>query len=79
MTMGHVVGERTTGQNSRGIDGIYIVVRGLAMQELVDVVAMAKSISGRRDMTSQARALNKLSKGGSMPNHGIWFHRIFGM
>ena len=74
MTMWHVVSKRTAGQNSRGIDGIYVVVRDLAMQKLIDVVAVAKSISSRRDVTCQARTLNELSKSGSMPNHEIWFH-----
>ena len=58
MSLGHVVDEGTTGQNSRGIDGIDIVVWDLAMQKLVDVVAMAKSCtehkqSAGRDQSSQ--------------------------
>ncbi len=79
MSHGQVVGQRTTRQNSRGIDGFNLVVRGLAMQELVDVVAMAKSISSWRDVTSQARALHKLSKSSSVPNHKVWLHSIFRM
>ena len=79
MSLGHVVGKRTAGQNSRGIDGIDIVVWDLAVQKLVDVVAMAESISSRGDMTNQTGTLNKLSKGSGMPDHKVWLNRIFRM
>ena len=77
--MRHIISERTARQNSRWIDRNNIVIRDLALQKLIDMIAMAESISSRRDMTSQARTLNKLSKSGSVPNHKIWFDSIFRM
>jgi hypothetical protein len=79
VSLGHIISEGTTGQNSSGIDKLDIVVWCLAMQKLIDVVAMTKRISGWRDMTSQTRTLNKFSKSSSMPNHEVRFYGIFRM
>jgi hypothetical protein len=79
MSLGHIISEGATGQNSRGIDRLDIIVWGLTMQKLIDVIAMAESIRCWGNMTSQPRTLNKLSKSSSMPNQKIWLHSIFGM